>query len=68
MVVGSMDRDKRKDSPMRWIVLLIALWCAPLGLANEDTEEAGWRSRPKVVIGCPGGKCKVARPWPRPSR
>lgn len=51
---------------MRWIVLLMALWFAPVSFGNDDTEEPGWRSRPKVVIGCPNGKCKVARP--RPSR
>lgn len=53
---------------MRWIVLLVCLWCCPVSFGNDDTEQEqpGWRSRPKVVAGCPGGKCKVARP--RPSR
>ena len=54
---------------MRWIVLLMALWFAPVSFGNDNTEEEpGWCARPRVVAGCPNGKCKVSRPRPRPSR
>ena len=54
---------------MRLFVLLMALWFAPVSFANDSTEEEpGWCNRPRVVSGCPGGKCKVSRPRPRPSR
>ena len=49
---------------MRWIVLLLALWCAPASFGNDDTEEPGWRARPRACSTCPGGKCKVRRPRP----
>lgn len=50
---------------MRWIVLLLALWVAPVSFGNDNTEEPGWCARPRVVRGgCPGGKCKVTRPRP----
>ena len=54
---------------MRWIVLLVCLWCCPVSFANDDTEEQpGWCARPRACSSCPGGKCKVSRPRPRPTR
>jgi hypothetical protein len=49
---------------MRLLVLLMALWFAPVSFANEDTEE-GWQARP--CPSCPGGKCPK-KPRPRPTR
>ena len=48
---------------MRWIVLLLALWCCPVSFVNDDTEEL-----PTVNVTergpCPGGKCPPKRPRP----
>ena len=52
---------------MRWIVLLVALWCCPVSFANDDTEEPAVSAVERG--GCPGGTCpKRPRPRPRPSR
>lgn len=52
---------------MRWLVLLMALWFAPVSFANDDTEEL-----PSVSAAerCPGGVCptRPKRPRPRPTR
>jgi hypothetical protein len=52
---------------MRVLMLLLCLWCCPVSLANDDTEEL-----PAVAAtergGCPGGVCKPKRPRPRPTR
>ena len=50
---------------MRWIVLLLCLWCCPVSFGNDDTEEPGVRARPCPT--CPGGKCPK-KPRPRPTR
>ena len=47
---------------MRWIVLLMVLWFAPVSFGEDDTEEAGWSARPCPT--CPGGKCPPKRPRP----
>lgn len=52
---------------MKWIVLLVCLWACPVSFANDTTEEdAAPAARPKVVSGCPGGKCQIGRPIGRP--
>jgi len=44
-----MSRNpSRKDAAMRLLVLLMALWFAPVSFANEDTEE-GWQARRALV-------------------
>lgn len=54
---------------MRLLVMLMALWFAPVSFANDDTEELpGWSARPRACASCQGGKCKVSRPRPRPNR
>ena len=49
---------------MRWLIVLMALWFAPVSFANDDTEEL-----PAVAAmergGCPGGKCPPKRPKPK---
>lgn len=51
---------------MRLLMTILALWLAPLGLGNDADDDGGLRARPRPT--CPGGKCKVTRPRPRPSR
>ena len=55
---------------MRWFVLMMALWFAPVSFGNDSTEEdlPGWSARPRACAKCQGGKCKVYRPRPRLSR
>lgn len=49
---------------MRWIVLLLALWCCPVSFANDDTEELDGPAVSVVERGCAGGKCPPKRPRP----
>lgn len=52
---------------VRWLVLIAALWFAPVSFANESTEDEG----PSVSVvergGCPGGVCRPHK-RPRPKR
>lgn len=47
---------------MRWIVLLLALWFAPVSFGNEDTEESDRAVQMERGGKCPGGKCPPKRP------
>ena len=50
---------------MRWIVLLLALWFAPVSFGNDNTEEPGTAVQVTERGGkCPGGKCPPKRPRP----
>ena len=51
---------------MRWFVVLMALWFAPVSFAAEAEDQ-----EPSVSVvergGCPGGVCRPAK-RPRPTR
>jgi hypothetical protein len=53
---------------MRWFLMLMALWFAPVSFSSDDTEAEEGPTVSVVERGtCPGGTCPK-RPRPRPKR
>ena len=51
---------------MRFFVLLLALWFAPVSFQDDSDEPASVSAAERG--GCPGGICPRPRPRPRPTR